>query len=166
MTIAVLRRLSQSACPKLSENPPTRETYESRRIFRQLPGIVKYHDNEQGDAHRPDTAGQRNSRKAADACFNRHPSNATDLSLTSIVREGNTGEPAKLPGNQASKSSDASSRHSRSPKAWASEATFVSGSTCCASAIEDSGPRGTIALKLCNLCDESPLGIRLHPLSR
>jgi hypothetical protein len=30
--------------------------------------------------------------------FSRHPSSATVLSLTSIGREGNTGEPAKLPG--------------------------------------------------------------------
>ena len=35
-------------------------------------------------------------------CFNRHPSSAIDLSPTSIGRQGNTDEPAKLPEGPAS----------------------------------------------------------------
>jgi hypothetical protein len=44
--------------------------------------------------------------KSCSPCFNRHPSSATDLSLTSIRREGNTDKLAKLQGSPASKSSE------------------------------------------------------------
>ena len=72
-------------------------------------------------------------------CYIRCPLSPPDLSLTSINPAGNTGEPAKLPGSLASKSSDASSRHSRSPRAWASRASSDSGSTCCELEIENCG---------------------------
>jgi hypothetical protein len=62
--------------------------------------------------------------------FNRHPSNVTDLPLTSIRREGNIDGRAKLPGSPESKSSGASSRASRLRRAWALRVSFATGRTC------------------------------------
>jgi hypothetical protein len=82
-------------------------------VFGLQIAIVIFHDSEQSDAHRPDTAGQGDSRKATvPTSIGTRPS-AIDLFLTSIRPGGNAGERAKLPENPGSKSSDVSFRASR-----------------------------------------------------
>ena len=55
------------------------------------------------------------------------PASTTNSRLTSTGRAGNTDQPANGQARVESKSSDASSRHFKSPRAWASRATFGSG---------------------------------------
>ena len=67
-----------------------------------IASIVKYHDHEPNGANRTDTTVQGELSKSYWPCFDRHPSSAIDLSPTSIGRQGNTDEPAKLPEGPAS----------------------------------------------------------------
>ena len=90
-----------------------------------------------GFSDRPYPSGKR-SDESFWPCYIRCPLSPTDLSLTSIIPAGNTGEHAKLPESQASKSSGASSQASRLPKASASRATFANGSTYCG--LANNGP--------------------------
>jgi hypothetical protein len=56
------------------------------------------------------------------------PASTTNLRLTFTGRAGNTAQLANTPESPASKSSDVSSRPSKSPRAWASTVTFARGS--------------------------------------
>jgi hypothetical protein len=82
----------------------------------------------------------RNSPKCngpSSSCWpNYRPASTTVSRLTSTGRAGNTGQLVNVPESPATKSSAASCRLFRLPKAWASKATFANGKTCCGLAID------------------------------
>jgi hypothetical protein len=106
---------------------------------------------------RPDSTGQRDSasigtRRTRPICF-------SPLSRPGGLTDGR----AKLPGSPAKQIERCVISTFQVAESMALRASFANGRTC--SGIENFGP-GTIVLKLCNICDESPLGIRVNALSR
>ena len=103
---------------------------------------------------------------------NCRPASKTNSRLTSTGRAGNTDQPANGQARVESKSSAASSRHFRLPRAWASRASFASGSTCCGLVIENlrarpHNPRKPVFDARAHFCHSAPmethaLGFRLR----